>query len=85
MRDETYAEMVRLADVTGYRRTIEELDAMSEKLIDKEIELADAQATTITGALERLRTALEAICTDDESSYDRIAWGALADLKRLTA
>jgi hypothetical protein len=83
--DETYAEMNRLADVTGYRQANTELDAMTERLIDKECELADVQAATIPGALERLKTALDMIITGEPSTYEQMALGALADLRRLTA
>jgi hypothetical protein len=83
--DETKAEMDRRGIVTGYCQANDELDAMSETLVDKECKLSDTQVTTIAGALERLKTALAVICTDEESSYDRMALGAFADLRRLTA
>jgi hypothetical protein len=83
--DDSMAEMERRGEVTGYRQANDELDAMTDRLIDKECELADVQATTIAGALERLRTALATICHDEETTYEKMALGALADLKRLTA
>ena len=44
------------------------------------------QATTIPGALERLETALQTVAdSEDPDTFERMALGALADLKRLTA
>ena len=80
------AAMDRRGEETGYIQANDELDAMTDRLIDKECELADVQATTIAGAIARLDIALNTICTDpDPSAYERMALGALQDLKRLAA
>lgn len=77
--------MVRLAEVTGYRQASKDLDAAVSVFCDKEGEMADVQATTIPGALVRLETALKTVAdSDDPDTFERMALGALADLKRLT-
>ena len=84
--DDTHADMERRVVETGYKQANKDLDAAVDVFLQKECEMADVQAITFAGALVKLETALNTVIDDDEpAAYQRMALGALADLKRLLA
>jgi hypothetical protein len=83
--DDTRADMERRAIESGYRRACEESEAACAAMIDKECELVEVQATTIAGAMVKLEAAVNPDCLEMDCAYQRMLWGAVQDLKRLTA
>jgi hypothetical protein len=81
--DEEYAAMERRAVECGYKQAVAESEAACKAMCEKEHELADVQAATFAGAIVRLETALDTIVSDEPSTYEQMALGALQNLKRL--